>query len=201
MTVVAIKDNAEVRKAVHAALAQRPTWDQFMSSLRGDIRLGAPIAHYRIKGKVQLYGNLLETARRTGWRLPVVGGETVGLIHVAKTRSGWKFEGITEGRVPERLIVAVRKAEEVLAHLPEKLELRLLDIPALRFEAVWLHSRNGTDRFIALLTDAESISEDDICSSIRKLLPLAPRRRSRKSQTPRRRPSPPPSRRRARGSS
>lgn len=150
MTIVARPEPAGARKAAHAALAQRMHWARIMPSLRGKPQIGAPIPLYRISAASVACDGGLTRARRIGWRLPIVGGETEALLNLLAQQGVPRYAGITEGIIPRRLVLAAATAEGQLHRLAERFEPRLLELPALRLYALWLHARSGKSRFIPL---------------------------------------------------
>lgn len=173
MTTTRRLRSESIRKVAHAALAKRQAWKEFLPSLRGAAYLGMPIALYRMTLAAAAAAAPLSRARHTGWRLPLVGGEANGLLDILKTARGPLFLGISEGRISANLIAAIRAAEKAFGHLPKKYDIRLLEVPALHFSALWLRGDAKQSRFVVLSGESEHVAGADILPDVREALRLA----------------------------
>ncbi|HTQ15385.1 MAG TPA: hypothetical protein VMH86_16050 [Rhizomicrobium sp.] len=146
MTITMGDEPAGIRRIAHTALAKRLHLN--LRSLRGAPKTGAPIPLYRATPDSILHKT--SRPRRTGWRVPVVGGEIEGLVNIHTAGGSARYAGINEGVLSGRLMAAAAIAQAKLGKSRERFELRLLELPDLRFHALWLHTRNGRDHFVPL---------------------------------------------------
>lgn len=157
MTIVAREEPVGVRAIAHAMLARHAHLAEVLPSLRGErLQIAAPLPVFRLA----IFGpsriEPLERARIAGWRIPIVGGQSEALLDLLKTKDGPEFAGIAEGSIPHRLLVAAMTAEKELGQVVRKFEMRLLEVPLLRFHALWLHARGGPDFFVPLSHERET---------------------------------------------
>ena len=133
-----------------ALSARRP--HAAVTPLGGPPQAGAPIPVYHL-GVADLANDApLHRAAHTGWRYPVIGALEPGLADVreALPGQGATFGGLQQGLIARRLLQASLLAETALAGAADNYEPRLLEMPALRFSALWLHA-GADNRFVPLL--------------------------------------------------
>src|SRR5260221_9132569 len=149
MTIKRHDGPSDGRLVVGSALAKRFGRHAKLSPLGGAAQTGSPLPFYHLGLDDAARSSPLQFAKRTGWRFPVVGGDTPGLVIVSEQQTNSKFEGLSYGVVAQRLIQASNIADQELGSHKEQYEPRLLDVPALHFVALWLAGPN--DVFIPLL--------------------------------------------------
>jgi hypothetical protein len=134
---------------VQRALAMREHQaTTFSTPLGGSPQTGSPVPLYYLSLQQLNDERPLAAARIVSWQYPVVGGLHPGL---AEYREDFGDGGMSQGPLPSRFVQASMLAEQELSDNAEEFEPRLLDVPALQFAALWLHSATDKDFFISLL--------------------------------------------------
>jgi hypothetical protein len=154
---VAIKSNLgppNGHQVMQRALAYRvPQTANIMSTpLGGAPQTGSPIPVYHLPLAQLKDSDPLASAKLTCWSYPVIGGMRPGLADIRENSvdGTTSFAGLSYGILATRFLEASVLAEHSLNAADEEFEPRLLDVPALRFAALWLHG-SSTDHFIPLL--------------------------------------------------
>lgn len=161
------------RKVMQRALLQRlPQAPQFGTPTGGGMQTGSPIPVYLLAPHRLVDSKPLDWAELTSWRYPVVGAAEASMAEIREGRNGvCDFAGLSRGLLSKRVFDAADLAERSLAAHPTVYEPRLLEVPALRFVALWLFS--GEDQlFIPLLEgtppgSAPLIMVDDVIVLLR----------------------------------
>jgi hypothetical protein len=82
----------------------------------------------------------LRNAQQTGWIYLISGDDPVAVAEVRTTKEGGAHPAsISTGQLPQRLANITKFAEQQYGADPADLEPRLLEIPALYVDALWLH--------------------------------------------------------------
>lgn len=87
------------------------------------------------------------SAHLVGWRYLIenTGTSDYAYADVQQAGSGIpKFAGLANNKNAMRLMDAVRLAEQVAKGMPSDCEARVLDVPALKFSALWLACNNDS---------------------------------------------------------
>lgn len=157
------------QRVVHAALSRRIGRGSHLPSLQGEPKTGASLPVYRISARGASRAKPLALARRVGWQYPVIGGDRPGLACLRECRSGLRYAGLIEGALPQRLLDAALVAEAHLAGDTRTYQARLLHIPALQIQALWLYVPHGPNLFVTL-TEARRAHEQTPVNDIRQLI-------------------------------
>jgi hypothetical protein len=180
MTISGRAEPAGGRDFVNDELGKRSHRARHLLALSGTPQTGAPLPVYLLGRDEAAASDPLSAAKLAGWRYPIVGGASAGLASVSKDSSGFKFTGINNGTLPQRLLDAAILADQTLGPRAERYEARLLEIPALRIYALWL--AGPTNYFVSLLDGQPPGSsalqiETDILPRIRAALAAVQPRR------------------------
>lgn len=139
------------RRVIHAALAKRRKHANLIPSLRGAPQTMGPIATYRVRPrKGEAVADILSRSRRTGWLYPLIGGSCPGIAHLSRKAGSLRYSGITEGAFAQRLLDAALFAERHLPASNREFEARLLEIPTLQVNLLWLRELRGRNYFVSL---------------------------------------------------
>jgi hypothetical protein len=184
---MAIKSNAGPtggRDVVQQALSLRSRHPRtFSAPLGGGAAVpatGSPVPIYDLT-VVQLgQPDPLASAALARWCYPVVEGQHMALVDLRVDDGGRpvEFGGLSRGLLADRFAEAASMAEKLLSAHPADLEPRLLDVPALRFVALWLHGRDE-DHFVSLLEGRPPGSQplalvDDVVAGLRARVGVLP---------------------------
>jgi hypothetical protein len=133
-------------------VARMPQAKIFSSPLGGAPQAGSPVPVYHLPLDRLHDPDPIAAATLTGWRYPVAGAADVGLADIRENPldGSTRFGGLSFGLLVERFIEASAMAEKMLAAASEEFEPRILDVPALRFAALWLRGPD-TEHFVSLL--------------------------------------------------
>jgi hypothetical protein len=170
-----------------------------MPSLHGAPKTGMPLPLYRISAAAAASAKPLARVQKIGWQYPLLGGKCPGLVNLREGSGGLKYSGVIEGALPERFLSAALLAEREFQDDDETYEPRLLHIPSLQLQALWLYRARGRSRFVSFSERRRALPlkvEDDIRGLIRRV-----RAAAREEKTVTARSSPRPKRQRVRGSS
>jgi hypothetical protein len=139
------------RDTVHAALAAR-SHRAPLSAPGGVLQTCVPLPLYVLSPTEAGYDDPLPAARHVGWQYPVVGGEAPALAFLQNVKDGGvTFGGVSYGALPARLLDAAMLADDSLKGRSGRFEPRLLEIPGLRMNALWLREVDGgADFFVSL---------------------------------------------------
>lgn len=118
-------------------------------------------------------------ANAAGWRYIVKSGAPIGVADVKVSRSGAvAFKSLTRGPTAERLQMAADYADATYGRGVERFDVRILEVPALYSNVLWLHGPR--DVFIPYLeggrADVEAPRVDDTYR--RRILRAAQAKRS-----------------------
>ncbi len=147
------------RGILHRALKRRLRRGGAVAGSDKPAKIAEPLPVYRLTRDGAKRAKPLTRARRVGWRYPLLLGKTACLAYLREARGSLRFAGVTEGLLPRRLFEAVPIAERELGTIDRGFQPRFLEIPSLRFYALWLHARAGESRVVALLAP-EAVSSD-----------------------------------------
>jgi hypothetical protein len=115
--------------------------------------VGPPLPLYRLTLQQATKANLLKNLRIAEWWYLILHSGQHCLVRLTKAqRRGrrWRFLSISQGNIVDAIITVAHEADQRWGrHEKGTLELRILDIPALAFRALWLH-RAGHDHLLAL---------------------------------------------------
>jgi len=115
--------------------------------------LSAPHRVYHLGSKDAAHGRRIEYARPGGWRFMLVDGDdALAAVEVRERDGTYVFSGLNAGPFVASTVEAVRRLER-LGEAPH--EMRLLRVPALYLEALWLHG--DSDRFMPLAPTIQGI--------------------------------------------
>lgn len=161
------KTSSEVMTLVHRELGRRLVAKEHIPVLRGEPKIGSGIPMFSIAPKTVKTENLLARSKHTGWCFPIVDGEVPGIAVIRSQDEGPSYHGILGSDFAKRLMTALRKAEA--KHSKDKAyELRLLELPHLRYFAVWLHADKRRGKIIALASPGKRQAEDLITEAVLK---------------------------------
>jgi hypothetical protein len=108
--------------------------------------LSAPHRVYHLGLNEAVHGHIPEHSRPGGWRFMLVDGDdALAAVEVRERDGSYVFSGLNAGPFVASTVEAVRRLEQ-LGEAPH--EMRLLRVPALYLEALWLHG--DADRFMPL---------------------------------------------------
>ena len=140
------------RSVLQKALTDRaPQAFIFSSPLRGNPQTGSPVPVYHLTLEQTQGQKPVAGARMTRWLYPVIGGFHPGLADIRDSNDGLtRFAGLSHGILAKRFLEASLFAEQALEDEPESFQPRLLEVPALRFAALWLRGPM-TEHFVSLL--------------------------------------------------
>lgn len=113
--------------------------------------------------------NPLETAERIGWRYVTGVGRQMALVDLAGADGAeLRFNQMVRGTAPGRLLEACAWAERESGS-DRVYEVRILAMPALHLEALWL-AGESEDRFLLLqLPGSEPLREIEFLTEARRL--------------------------------
>jgi hypothetical protein len=151
MPIVSKTEPIGGRDIVRKTLTVRSQRARDDSALRGSLQTGAPLPIYLVSSEEISGADPLSSAKIVGWRYPVIGGASAGLVTLVEDKGDLKFAGVSQGLLPARLLEAAALAEDNLRSTEERLEPRLLEIPSLRVTALWLCGSQGQNLFIFLV--------------------------------------------------
>lgn len=97
------------RDIVNTALSQRSHRARHLPVLRGSSQVGTPLPVYLINRDEALFPDPLLAAKLIGWKYPIVGGDSAGLVFLLITPGGLKFAGISHSPLSGLVLVADRK--------------------------------------------------------------------------------------------
>ena len=138
MTIKRWGGPADGLKIVQVALQRRQHRAQTVTPLGGAPQSASPLPMYHL-GMVDVgRPDFLQSAIRSGWRYPVIGGAQPGLAMITERAGGAEFEGLTYGTLAQRLVQASFLAQSALGNVADQYEPRILDVPAAHFVALWL---------------------------------------------------------------
>jgi hypothetical protein len=110
------------------------------------IFLSAPHRVYHLGLKDPVHGHIPEHARPGAWRFMLVDGDdALAAVEVRERDGNYVFSDLNAGPFVASTVEAVRRLER-FGEAPH--EMRLLRVPALYLEALWLHG--DFDRFMPL---------------------------------------------------
>jgi hypothetical protein len=119
-----------------------------LAAVNGEaLHLSAPHRVYHLGRDDAARGNTTPHARPVGWRF-ILTDDTDALAAVEvreREDAGYEFSGVNYGPFVHSTVEAVKRLE---CAADSNDELRLLDVPALYLEALWLHG--DADRFMPL---------------------------------------------------
>jgi hypothetical protein len=156
----------EIIGIAHKALRRRVRGGGSPDIQRGLAQIGLPLPVYRIALLHVRSENPVRFARLHSWEAPALIGDRPALLHFRHQSVGWRFCGITDGRLAERLFTASALAEEALANDDVVWRPRVLEIPALRLACLWLRGSRGQDLAVVLTDPAWSSENIKLESSL-----------------------------------
>ncbi len=134
---------------------------------------GSPVPIYDLTPAQLMQPDPLALARLARWCYPVADGLRMALVDLHASPGGGpvEFGGLSRGLLADRFVQAASMAEKLLATHAADLEPRLLDVPGLRFVALWLHGQDE-DHFVSLLGGRPPGSQalalvDDVVAGLR----------------------------------
>jgi hypothetical protein len=105
---------------------------------------------------------------------PIIGGEGPGLGHIAVRKGALRFAGVTEGLAAQRFFAAADVADAQFKASALVIEVRILEIPALRIRMLWLKGQRGLSRFVSLMQNVARNNEKlEVLDSVRDHIDLA----------------------------
>jgi hypothetical protein len=107
----------------------------------GAVDLSQPLPLFQLWLSDIKNGFDFSAAHLVGWRYLIesTGSNDYAYADVQDSSSGEpKFAGLANNKNATRLMDAVRIAEQVAKSIPSDCEARVLDVPALKFSALWL---------------------------------------------------------------
>jgi hypothetical protein len=170
MSLHLAKTPPAVTALAHEELGRRLAAKEFIAALRGSPKIGTGIPMFTVTKKSLQAESLLARSKRTGWCFPIMDGEVPGTAVIRTEHKGLRYHGILGSDFAKRLMTVVRKAEA--KHSKGKpFELRLLEIPHLRYFAAWLHADNGRGKFLALASPGKRQADEPITeTALKKVL-------------------------------
>ena len=136
-------------QVLNQALSARGHNVHRLFALGGAPQVTSPLPIYQITLQEAAQPDPIGAAKQTGWYYPVIGGAAPGIAKIYFDGTTSKYEGITQGILPTRLIQAGYVADQQLGNVGEEYEPRMLLVPSLDIAALWLHA--PFDHFISLL--------------------------------------------------
>jgi hypothetical protein len=116
----------------------------------GETYLAAPHQVFHLGLNDAMRGRPVEHARRGGWRFMLTDdSRALAAVHVRECDEGpesYVFSQLNSGPSVDSTVEALNRLEAAGQDIRE---LRLLDVPALYLEALWLHG-DEDDRFVPL---------------------------------------------------
>ena len=93
----------------------------------------------------------LTAAFNSGWQCLIYDAvKPPCLVQLALVSGALEYNGLRYGILADRLLKAAQTAEKRLAASAVDYQPRLLSVPALRLNFLWLHGGDGVDKFICL---------------------------------------------------
>lgn len=135
----------------------------------GDSQIGS-VAIYNVPIKEVANGGL-ESAVRTGWRyVQVHPNVSIGeIVEVDDALEEPVLGSFAVGRMAGLMSDAANEAERELGHSQNEYEPRILRLPEIHMEALWLHDPNpaGDDHFYGLPNSQKHLKDKDFLDTAR----------------------------------
>jgi hypothetical protein len=150
-----------------------------------------PLPVYMLANGDESLDRIFTDAKLTGWYyLIVMGGnpvQTALVVPDPKAPTGFLFVSLSTDSVVE-IVKAIAVAESKLGELKNRLELRLLRVPSMYLQAVWLHNpKMDSDDYIVIISSPIDSAKEGLVLSRRAFHDLLIRwleldRKTRKAQ-------------------
>ena len=168
MPIKPVNDPKGARAIARAAFAPRPIGggSVLVDALRGLVKtpeIGA-LALFNLPLQSLLDGQY-DDATETGWRyLRLFPGANDGeVVEVRETApDSAEFATYSTGKLAGRMRDVGQAAADLLADAPDEYEARILRLPEIHMEALWLHAHEPdvTDRFFGLPSTQKHLIDD-----------------------------------------
>jgi len=158
MPIRTVQDPPEARKVAESALTKGQRSNRFGLTLSPSAPIGAlGLYNLPLEDLVEL---CFDNAALTGWRyFQLADGATQGKIADVTSDRDYALAATAQGVLARTVADAGLSADALLANTSEEYEPRILRLPPISMEALWLHGPE--DRFFGLQGSHFDLRDDD----------------------------------------